>query len=74
VLKESPQNSGRYAWSLNDAPDGRWVSGFEAFNADGTVLVEICQYNSTAGMLTGKAQVKADENGFHIVRWKEAPR
>jgi hypothetical protein len=75
TLIESPKNSGRYRWSQDDTlRPGRWISGFEAFMANRTVVVNVTQYVNNSSVLHGRASVVADDNGFHIVRWEEAPR
>jgi hypothetical protein len=75
ALVESPANSGRYRWTSDDSlKPGRFVNSFEGFMADGTVIANITQFVSNTRVLHGRARVKADDIGFHVVRWEEAPR
>ncbi len=74
-LVESPANSGRYRWARpTDQYQGlRWIGSFESIARDGTCSARIYD-TRTSGCRLGMAQVAPDGQGFHVVRWLEAPR
>ena len=69
VLLESPQDSGRFPWSLFDAWQGVWISGFQNVERDGEFVVNATEYQEGAVPRSGEALVVKAGDGFAVKKW-----
>ncbi len=69
-LKEYPENSGNFPWSVTEEMSGTWISHFLSIGPDGCVA-RLTNFDGTAGVKAGVALMEATPKGFRLKRWIE---
>ncbi len=68
-LLESPRGSGKFPWSNTSDYEGTWVNSFLGVNADGSLKVELFDYQGGESVRGGVVHLALAGQGYKISRW-----
>lgn len=71
MLLESPPASGHFPWSRGDQWQGTWIASFQAVEPDGSLRVEVFDYQGGAEPRQGIARVTPARGGFQVRDWPQ---
>lgn len=69
ALIESSPGSGKFAWTEEEKWDGTWISSFIGVNGDGSVQVNVFQYQGGETVSRGRANAVTTANGIQVREW-----
>lgn len=69
ALMESSAGSGKFAWTEEEKWDGTWISSFIGVNGDGSVQVNVFQYDGGETVGRGRANGTVTAAGIEVREW-----
>lgn len=69
ALIESSPGTGKFAWTEEEKWDGTWISSFIGVNGDGSVQVNVFQYEGGETVSRGRANGAVTAAGIEVREW-----